>query len=139
MNEMDIQILETLQANFPLSEHPYQILANELGIPVGELMEAVKQLIDSAVIRRIGASLDSRALGYSSTLAAVSVPQESIEAASEIIRRFSEVTHSYLRKDEFNIWFTIIARSEQRIAAILAEIRESLCLEESKALNLPVK
>ena len=67
------------------------------------------------------------------------MPQESIEAASEIIRRFSEVTHSYLRKDEFNIWFTVIAESEARIQGVLEEVRIKLNIGVSDVLDLPVK
>jgi len=90
------------------------------------------------VIRRIGASLDSRKLGFCSTLAAVSV-EGLVEQAAKIIVSFSEVTHVYLRKDHFNIWFTIIAVNNERIEYILHQIRTSLLLEESQVLNLPVK
>ncbi|MFZ2148594.1 MAG: hypothetical protein WAV28_15375 [Sedimentisphaerales bacterium] len=91
------------------------------------------------VIHRIGASLDSRKFGFCSTLAAVSCKAELVEQAAEIIGRFPEVTHSYLRDDNFNIWFTIIAISNERIEYILEHIRTSLSLESSQVLNLPVK
>jgi len=114
------------------------------------------------VIRRIGASLDSRKLGFCSTLAAVSCPAPKrprekpvskkgenscskstfwcgVEQAAKIIGRFPEVTHSYLRNDNFNIWFTIIAIDEERIEYILEHIRTSLSLESSQILNLPMK
>ena len=93
----------------------------------------------NGMIRRIGASLDSRKLGFSSTLAAVNVKADLVERASEVIDQFPEVTHSYLRRDHFNIWFTIIAVDNERIEYILKEIRFSLPLEKSQVLNLPVK
>ena len=86
----------------------------------------------------MGASLDSRRLGYSSTLASVKVDIGDVEAASEVIGGYAEVTHSYLRKGDFNIWFTLIAVDEGRIEAILEQIRVSLGLEHSEVLNLPV-
>jgi hypothetical protein len=49
------------------------------------------------------------------------------------------VTHSYLRNDVYNIWFTLIAIDNDRIKNILEQIRESLSLEKSKVLNLPMK
>lgn len=139
MDKLDSRILEIVQNEFPLSERPYEIMAGKLGIDAEELWERIRRLMDAGVIRRMGASLDSRKLGYSSTLAAVSVPDEQIEQAAGLIGRYREVTHSYLRNDSFNIWFTIIAADDERIAVVLEEIRGALKLDASKVLNLPVK
>jgi DNA-binding Lrp family transcriptional regulator len=96
-------------------------------------------MLDEGVIRRIGASIDSKKFGFQSTLAAVSVEPELVERAAEVIGQFDEVTHSYLRNDAFNIWFTLIAVDQKRIEEILKQIRGSLSLEKSKVLNLPVR
>ena len=108
-------------------------------IPCEQLWNRVQRLITKGMIRRIGASLDSRKLGFCSTLAAVSVEPNLVDKAAEIIGRFPEVTHSYLRKDDFNIWFTIIATDEERLVEILKEIRTALSIDSSNILNLPVK
>ena len=139
MDKLDSKILRALQNDFPLSQRPYEIIANRLQIPLEELWARLKGLMTKGVIRRIGTSLDSRKLGFSSTLAAVSVKEDLVEKASEIIDRFSEVTHSYLRSDHFNIWFTIIAFDKERIKNILEQIRSTLLLDNSQVLNLPVK
>jgi DNA-binding Lrp family transcriptional regulator len=139
MDEVDCRILRELQNDFPLETRPYEIIAGRLQIPVEQLWERVERMLDEGVIRRIGASIDSRKLGFSSTLAAVSVEPGLVDRAAEVIGAFYEVTHSYLRDDVFNIWFTIIAVDEKRIEEILGQIRDSLSLDESKVLNLPVK
>jgi len=139
MDELDCRILDALQNDFPLSERPYEILAHKLQIPCEELWNRIRRLIAEGVIRRIGASLDSRKLGFCSTLAAVSCKSDLVEQAAKIIGRFPEVTHSYLRNDNFNIWFTIIAADKERIEYILEQIRSSLSLECSQVLNLPIK
>ena len=138
MDELDRRILECLQNDFPLCERPYDKLAEQLALSGVELWERVERLIGSKVIRRMGASLDSRRLGYSSTLAAVKVDSGDVDAASEVIGGYPEVTHSYLRKGDFNIWFTLIAVDEARIEAILEQIRVSLGLDHCEVLNLPV-
>ncbi len=56
-----------------------------------------------------------------------------------MIERFPEVTHSYLRNDHLNIWFTIIASDNKRVENILKQIQSALSLESSQILNLPVK
>ncbi len=139
MDKLDCRILEALQNVFPLSERPYAAIARKLEIPCDQLWDRLQRLIAEGVIRRMGASLDSRKLGFCSTLAAVSVKPDLVERAAEIIGRFPEVTHSYLRKDDFNIWFTIIAVDQERIEHILEQIRRSLSLDQSQVLNLPMK
>ncbi len=138
MDELDSRILDALQNEFPLSERPYEALAERLEIASDELWERVQGLVEKGVIRRMGASLDSRKLGYSSTLAVISVPAERVDEAAEVVGGYPEVTHSYLRDDEFNIWFTVIAVDNERIASILEEIRSALSLEPAAVLNLPV-
>ena len=139
MDEQDCQIVDALQNIFPLSEKPYEVIAQKLQIPCDELWERTQKLISEGVVRRIGASLDSRKLGFCSTLAAVNCQTDVIEQAAQVIGQFPEVTHSYLRNDNFNIWFTLIAVDEERIECILEQIRTSLSLEPSQVLNLPMK
>ena len=148
MDKLDQLILRELQDDFPLSERPYEVIADRLQISCEKLWDRVKWMLDEGVIRRLGASFDSNKLGFSSTLAAVSVGPECVDRAAKIIGEFAEVTHSYLRsprtssvqgKDVFNIWFTIIASDDKRIENILEQIRTSLSLESSQVLNLPVK
>ena len=139
MDELDWRILEALQNDFPLSPRPYETIARQLKIHSGELWNRLDRLMAEGVIRRIGASLDSRKFGFYSTLAAVSVEADLVDKAAEVIGQFPEVTHSYLRKDEFNIWFTIIAADEDKIEYILERIRSALSLKSSQVLNLPMK
>ncbi|MCF7972579.1 MAG: AsnC family transcriptional regulator [Phycisphaerae bacterium] len=139
MDKFDRQILDALQKEFPLSERPYQVIAQKVGRSEAEVWQRVVAMVESGVIRRLGASLDSRKLGYASTLAAVSVGESRVDAAAEVINAYPEVTHCYQRKDTFNIWFTVIAYREQRILDILEEIRAALHLEHGQVLNVPVQ
>lgn len=139
MDELDCRILQILQNDFQLCQRPYEIIARKLQISCEQLWNRLQSLMANGVIRRMGASLDSHKLGFCSTLAAVNVKGNLVEQASEIIAQFPEVTHSYLRRDQFNIWFTLIAVNNKRIEYILEQIRSSLSLEKSQILNLPAK
>jgi len=139
MDELDRTILQTLQHDFPLEANPYEAIAAGLGIDVDVLLERVARLMADGVIRRMGASLNSRKLGFPSTLCSARVPAEKVERAAEFIGAYCEVTHSYLRKGDFNIWFTLIASGEDRIAEILAQIRDEMQLGACDVLNLPMK
>jgi DNA-binding Lrp family transcriptional regulator len=139
MDESDSRILRELQHNFPLSERPYEVVAERLQMSSEELWTHVQRMLDDGVIRRMGASFDSNKLGFRSTLAAVSVEPELVDRAAKVIGQFPEVTHNYLRNDAFNIWFTLIAVDEKRIGDVLEDIRTTLSLEKSAVLNLPMK
>jgi len=139
MDDIDRRILQELQDDFPLRERPYDIVADRLQITTEELWTRIERMLDEGVIRRIGASVDSSKFGFRSTLAAVRVEPELVDRAADVIGQFHEVTHSYLRDDAFNIWFTIIAVDDKRIEEILEQIRTCLSLERSEVLNLPVR
>lgn len=137
LDDLDSKILDQMQNAFPLEERPYDIIAQRLGIDVDKLWARITKLVDDGVIRRIGASLNSKKLGYASTLAAIRVPADALDHAADVVGSYCEVTHSYLRDDVFNIWFTLIAVDTDRIAAVLKEIQTALSLNDDDVLNLP--
>ena len=139
LDDLDCLILNALQSDFPLRERPYDLLAGQLGIDAELLWQRVQRMLDKGIIRRLGASLDSAKLGCCSTLVAIRVKPAMVDRAADIVGRYPEVTHCYLRDHEFNIWFTIIAADQNRIETILHEIRNELALDASDALNLPAK
>lgn len=111
------------------------MLGGQLGIAEGEVIDRLKAIRESGEIRRLGASFDSRKLGYTSTLCAVRVPAEKLEAAVEVINSYPNVTHNYERNNHFNVWFTLIAPGRERIAEIIQEIGEKAGI--GPILNLP--
>jgi DNA-binding Lrp family transcriptional regulator len=137
MDELDRRILQELQEDFPLCQDPYGTVARRLKIACDELWDRIQRLLADGVIRRIGAGVDYGKLGFCGTLAAVSVKPELIDKAAAVIGAYDEVTHCYLRKDAFNIWFTVIAPDREGIERILEQIRSVLSLEPSQLLNLP--
>lgn len=139
MDKLDLRILRELQNDFPLSQRPYEIIARRLQVPPQQFWNRLQSLTDEGLIRRLGACLDSRKLGFRNTLAAVSVEPGLVSQAAEVINQFAEVTHSYLRKDYFNIWFTLTAPDNETIKRILERIRSALSLESRQVLNLPAK
>ena len=122
--EVKETVLGTIQSGFPLAPDPYGTLAEQLGFERDEVVEALLDLREEGLVRRIGASFDSRRLGYSSTLCALAVPPERADEVAEIINAYPGVTHNYLRENRYNIWFTLITRSAEDRARILGQIVE---------------
>ena len=133
------RVLDEIQGAFPIEADPYGALARRLGIERSQAYGAVESLRADGTIRRIGASFSSKHLGYYSSLCAISVEgsEEDIDRAGELVSTHPEVTHNYLRSDDFNIWFTVIASSYEEIARVAEEVRVETGCDE--VLNLPAK
>jgi hypothetical protein len=52
-----------------------------------------------------------------------------------VVNRYPGVTHNYLRRHRYNVWFTLIAESEERLNQILEEI--SRASQVAEILSLP--
>ena len=122
LDETDRRILEKIQDDFPLEPRPFEPLAAELGLEEEELLRRLKRLKEEGIIRHFGASIDSRRLGFVTTLCALAAPEEKKEEIARQIAKLPEVTHCYLRKHRLNIWFTLVARSFDRVEEILTHI-----------------
>jgi DNA-binding Lrp family transcriptional regulator len=134
LKKIEQQVLKVIQQEFPITPHPYQKLARRLNSTEDEVYEAVQRLREKGIIRRLGGSFDSRKIGYKSTLVALSVPESRLEEVVAIVNGYPGVTHNYEREGAYNIWFTLIAESEQKIAETIEEIKLRARVD---ALNLP--
>jgi len=134
--DVDRKILDILQNDFPLAIQPYQEMSKRLNISEEELLTRIGAMKASGVIRRIGGIMDSRNLGFYSTLCAVTVPEARIEEAAEVINQLRGVTHNYLRDHEYNMWFTLTMPSLEELEAKLSELETLLGL---KIINMPAQ
>lgn len=121
-DDLDRRLLDRVQRDFPLEPRPFQALARELGVGESDVIERVRGLHDAGIVRQIGPVFDLHRLGYTSTLCAAEVGADDVENVARHINAYPEVTHNYLRAASFNMWFTLVAPSQSRIDAIMAEI-----------------
>jgi DNA-binding Lrp family transcriptional regulator len=135
MDQTDKKIVTLIQSGFPVTARPYAEIGEKVGISEDEVIGRIKSIMDSGEIRRMGASFDSRKLGYASTLCAVHVPEEKLEKAVEAANAYHNVTHNYERNHHYNMWFTVIAPSRERIQEILNEIENKAGV--GPIINLP--
>jgi len=130
-------ILAHLQDDFPLDPQPYEALSRRLHIPVSRIRSKVQMFCRKGIIRYIGAVVDTKKAGFRSGLVALAVPASRVNAVSKIINNYRQVTHNYLRQGEFNMWFTVICRTERMRAALVSKIRRDTGI--SMCLDLPTR
>ncbi len=124
MDSFDARLLEAAQEGLPLVPRPFKALAERLGASEREVIDALDRLQREGIIRELSAFLDPRSMGYHSTLACLRVPPERVDEVAALLAAMPEVTHNYLRDHEYNMWFTLIAPSEEEIGEQLATIAD---------------
>ncbi|MBV4419526.1 AsnC family transcriptional regulator [Clostridium tyrobutyricum] len=135
MDDIDEKLLNLIQDEIPMDRRPFQILSRKLSIDEVEVIERINKLKEEGIIRRIGGIFNSKKLGYISTLCAARVPYYRIDEVAEYINGYDEVTHNYIREGLYNMWFTIITYSEEKLISILKDIKTNTGLKE--IMNLP--
>jgi len=107
LERFDRLLLNKLQQSFPLVSEPFKQIGEEFNVGSEQVMERIAFLKERQILRQISAIFNTSALGYTSSLVAVSVPDESIETVAQAINAYPGVSHNYLRPANFNLWFTI--------------------------------
>lgn len=98
LDELDKKIIVIMQEEFPLVPEPYREIADRLGISEDELLERLKGYKNSGKIRKMGAVLRHREVGYAANaLCAWVVPEERIIEIGEMLAKDAVVSHCYAR------------------------------------------
>ena len=121
LDDVDAALIDGYQSGFPVVEEPFRVVADDLGIDEHEALDRVERLRERGVFRRFGAVLNPPVIG-SSTLAAVSAPEDRFQEVADVINGYRQVNHNYRRSHEWDMWFVVTAGSRERRDEILAEI-----------------
>jgi DNA-binding Lrp family transcriptional regulator len=130
LDELDRRIIVATQEGLPRVSRPYHAVAEQLGISAGEVMARLQRMLDSGVIRRIGAVPNHYALGYQANGMSVwDVPEERIRELGQKIGELDFVSHCYHRPRHLPDWpynlFAMVhgrdrAEVEDKVARIAA-------------------
>ena len=104
-----------LQEGLAICERPFDRIAQQLGVSQSTVLEGIRSLQASGVIRRFGPVINARALGRISTLVTAHVPDQRIQAVADRISALEGVSHNYLRRHHHNLWFTLQAGDQHEI------------------------
>jgi DNA-binding Lrp family transcriptional regulator len=132
---LDRKILEIVQDGFPLEERPYAALGRLLGVSEEVAFDSVERLRKSGVIRRLGGVYDSRRLGYISRLCTGVVSESELEGFAAAVDKIPAITHNYVRSHAYNVWFTVIARSESEIQETVRGLEAETVLHDAHVLS----
>jgi len=120
-SELDRRLLNDFQHEFPLTPSPYADMARVLGVSEDEVIARLLALKQAGSISRVGAVLRPNTVGVS-TLAAMAVPPQELEAVAAVVSGYAEVNHNYEREHELNLWFVATAPDAARLQVVLDDI-----------------
>lgn len=105
LDETDRRLVVATQAGLPRVPRPYEVLAEQLGIGAAEVRERLARMLETGVIRRIGAVPNHYALGYTANGMTVwDVADERVDALGEAVGALEFVTHCYRRPRHLPDW-----------------------------------
>ena len=134
-SQLERRLLNDYQRDFPLESLPYARIAGELGIQEEEVLARLADLQADGTVSRIGAVIRPNTIG-ASTLAAMTVPAERLEAVAARISARPEVNHNYEREHELNLWFVVAAADTDAVRAVLDSIEAETGLP---VIDLPLE
>src|SRR3954447_22859549 len=107
LDNLDRELLNALQWDFPVDATPYATLAARLGTTEDEVHARIRRVKGAGVLRQLSAIFDTRALGYGSSLVAAKIDPDRIDDAAAVISEHPGVSHNYKRNHDYNLWYTL--------------------------------
>jgi DNA-binding Lrp family transcriptional regulator len=121
LDTLDKRLLDDFQQDFPVCPRPYAAMAERVGSDEETVIARLANLEERGCLSRVGPVFRPGALG-ASTLAAMAVPADRLQAVADMVSAYVEVNHNYEREHEFNLWFVVTASDEQAVAAVLDDV-----------------
>ena len=119
---LDFRLLNDFQRDLPLVSTPYAAMAARLGCDEATVLTRLAHLQAEGCVSRVGPVFSPRRVG-ASTLAALAVPTQRLEAGADMVSACPEVNHNYQREHDWNLWFVATAEDEAALAACLGRLR----------------
>jgi len=129
-------LFRLLQKEFPLTKRPFLAIAKRVGLKEKELISLLSNWEREGRLRQISAIFNPEYFGHRSALFALKVGEEKLGLAIDRINSHPGVSHNYLRKHEYNLWFTLVVPQGKD----LLKEASALCQEfsENGLLFLPI-
>lgn len=134
MDALDQALLNEMQDKFPLVREPFAELARRTGAAEDGVLARLRALRASGVLRQVSPIFDTKALGYTSSLVAMRVPEDRLKEAAEIVNAHPGVSHNYRRTHEFNMWFTIAVPPGSDLESHVAALHRLTGAESTRML-----
>lgn len=136
LTKLQKRLCNLLQDGLPICARPYADLAKFLNTDEKTVLQQTIELKKAGIIRRISPLINYHVLGLTGTLVTAHTPEENLQEVAETVNALDNVSHNYLRKHYYNLWFTLQAQSPEQIKAAVAGLSDRFGID---FYSLPVK
>lgn len=125
-------IIQATQAGLPLTPQPYHEIARQAGLSPDQVMERMRDMLDSGVIRRIGIIPNHYALGWKfNGMTVWDVDDAHVDRLGAAVGNLDFVTHCYRRPRflpewPYNLFAMVHAKSRDDADQQIAQIAQLL-------------
>ncbi len=127
--------LKKIPHNFPLSERPYKVMAENVGMSEEEFIKRLKDLRSEGTVRRVAAILYHRKALYTHNAMVVwKVEERDMERVGESMASFPEVSHCYERETggywEYTLYTMIHGKDLEACMDVVKRMSEKTGIKE---------
>ena len=128
LDALDRRLIVATQGGLPRVPRPYDAIGGELGIGGDEVIARLRRMLETGVIRRVGAVPNHYAIGYTANGMSVwDVDDARIDELGALVGALGFVTHCYRRPRRlpdwpYNLFAMVHSQSREEVAARVAEI-----------------
>ncbi len=136
MDPNDLAILAALEDGLPFIPEPFAEIGKTLGITAEEMLDRIKKLQESGVIRRFRARINQRQVGISANaLVAWRCNKKSTDKTGAFLASFPSVTHCYERRPipgrwDYSLYTVHHGRSREKVIEEVKKIADAAGLSD---------
>ena len=133
------ELVRLIQDDLPVVAEPFAEAAERLNWPHERVVKQVAEWLQQGVIRRFGAVVQHRRLGFRANgMAVFRVASDRIDALGRRLAEYGEVSHCYRRLPppdfNYNLFAMIHGRSETQVREFVDNIARELGVEDYQVL-----
>ncbi len=129
LSRTDRLIINELQQDLPLVPTPFAVMAARLGMDEEYFLAQCQSLLQRGIIRRFGASVNHRKVGFrANAMSCWVAPPDMVDAAGQKLASLREVSHCYERKTnplwQYNLFAMIHGRTRDECQQIVDKVSD---------------
>jgi DNA-binding Lrp family transcriptional regulator len=139
LSKEEWSVVAAFNEPMPLESRPFARVAERAGCSEAELLELLRTWLDSGVIRRFGARVRHRDLGYRANGMSVwRVPEGRVEEVAGIMAAYPEVSHCYERPTftgwPYNLYGMVHGTSRKNVEDVVRKVAKAAHIHDYTVL-----
>lgn len=135
LDDLDLALVDALGAGLPLTHRPYADLGIALGLSEAAVLSRLTRLQETGVIRRFGAIVRHREVGYrANAMCVFDIADDRVAGAGALLAARPEVTLCYRRRRQrpewpYNLFAMVHGKQRDEVSARIARMIRDCGLE----------